>query len=82
MRKAAEQIKGKLQKLLVGETDTTSIKTAQKTPKPLFPKDGPDTQLIDVHPEEIARQLTLVRSSHQKEAPQFFSAFHSIGAIV
>lgn len=71
MRKAAEQIRNKLQKLLAGESDTSAVRAALKTPKPLFPKDGPDTQLIDIHPEEIARQLTLVRIFFEVDAVRF-----------
>jgi len=58
VKKVAEGVKQNLQRKLSGEEGKIS-KTEGKKPKPFLPKD-PVGPVIDIHPEEIARQLTLI----------------------
>jgi hypothetical protein len=58
VRKVADGVKGNLVRKLAGEGAQIS-KTVGKTPKPFLPKD-PVGPVMDVHPEELARQLTLI----------------------
>lgn len=59
MKKVADGVKSKMAKMIAGEGNQIT-KVLAKMPKPFLPKEGQDTPLMDMHPEEIARQLTLI----------------------
>jgi hypothetical protein len=59
MKKVADGVKSKMGKMMAGEGNQIT-KVLSKMPKPFLPKEGQDTPLMDIHPEEIARQLTLI----------------------